>query len=26
MREGGPTVGVGRVTVDQTLRIFNTKY
>jgi hypothetical protein len=26
MREGGPTVGVGRVTVDQTLRIFNAKY
>ena len=26
MRQGGPTVGVGRVTVDQTLRIFNGKY
>lgn len=26
MREGGPTVGVGRVTVDQTLRFFNGKY
>jgi hypothetical protein len=26
MREGGPTVGVGRVTVDQTIRFFNGKY
>jgi hypothetical protein len=26
MREGGPTVGIGRVTVDQALRYFNGKY
>jgi hypothetical protein len=26
MREGGPTVGVGRIPVERTLRVFNGKY